>query len=89
MKIIPLGLLLSIKLTGNENWIEIKTTEQTQTPKATKNLDINLSQIEPINKMMHNITLVKQLMDVIPQKEAPAPSDNKNWFILNAEEPQQ
>jgi hypothetical protein len=86
MKIIALVLLISItiKISANENWINIEPINTTQTSKSNTKRDVNLSQIEPINKMMKNATVIKQLMDATSKKDIPATND-KNWFVLNTE----
>jgi len=45
---------------------------------------MNLSQIKPLNKMMKNVTVVKQLLDATSKKEKTTTND-KNWFTLNNE----
>jgi len=87
MKII-LTLLSFIILNShaNENWIKIEPINTTQTPKQDPKIDINLSQIEPVNKMIKNATLIKQLIDATGKKENTKPSNDKNWFVLKSEE---
>jgi len=85
MKLLLLFLLFEIITQGaNENWIPITSFNKTKTPKSTTKLDINLSQIEPINKMIKNITAIKQLIDVGTKKEA-STTNEKSWFILKNE----
>lgn len=69
-------ILTGLNLYADKNWIAIEPTNK----KKTQNLDINLSQVEPINKMMKNAMVIKQLIDS-SKKEKPS-SDNKNWFVL-------
>ena len=78
-------LFQAITLSADKNWIPITTQDKDQTAKPTKKLDVNLSQIEPINKMMKNVTLVQQLIEATSKKEKPATND-KNWFVLNTKE---
>ncbi|PHS57290.1 MAG: hypothetical protein COB17_06770 [Sulfurimonas sp.] len=90
MKIASLRLLLifiTIKISANENWIKIEPINKTQTSKSNTKVDIDLSQIEPINKMMKNATVIKQLIDATSKKDEPT-SNEKNWFVLNAEDSQ-
>jgi len=90
MKMISLTLVLifiTIKISANENWIKIEPINKTQTPKSATNLDVNLSQIEPINKMMKNVTVIKQLVDATSKKDE-STSSKKNWFVLNTEDSQ-
>ncbi len=84
-----LSFLIFVKITlfANENWIKIEPINNAQTPKSNIKLDVNLSQIEPINKMMKNATAIKQLVDATNKKEAAA-SNEKHWFVLNSEESQ-
>ena len=79
-------LIVSVSLYANENWIKIEpiNTAQTQKPKQETQVDVNLSKIEPVNKMMKNVTLIKQIIDATNKKEKQTKSD-KNWFILGKE----
>ena len=83
MKVV-LALLIFISLSANENWIKIKSMNQTQTPKPKNKLDANLSKIAPINKMMKNATVIKQIIDATSKKEKQTTND-KNWFVLKEE----
>ncbi len=88
MKIISFGLLLiviAIKISANENWITIEPINQTKISKPDTNVDINLSQIEPVNKIMKNATVIKQFIDATSKKDEPTAND-KNWFILNTKD---
>ena len=78
-------ILLTINLYADKNWIQIEPISKTQTAKPKTKLDVNLSQIEPINKMMKNAIVVRQLIDATNKKEKPATND-KNWFVLNSED---
>jgi hypothetical protein len=86
MKIISLVLLvlIAVKISANENWIEIEPLNKTQTSKSNTKIDVDLSQIEPINNMMKNATVMKKLMDATSKKGVPA-SNEKKWFVLNTE----
>ncbi len=90
MKIISvLMTLIIVHLYANEKWIKIEPIADTQTPKAQKQetkSDVNLSQIEPINKMMKNISLIQQIIKVTDKKETKQPTNNdKNWFVIQEE----
>ena len=88
MKIVSLTLLLiflTINLYADKNWIQIESINKTQTAKSKTKLDVNLSQIEPINKMMKNATVIKQLIDATNKKEEPV-NNEKNWFVLKSED---
>ena len=82
--LLPLLFLLSqtIMLYADKNWIPIQSTNKTQTPKSATNLDVNLSQLEPINKIIKNATVIKQLIDATSKKDKSA-SDEKKWFMLH------
>ncbi len=83
MKItLPLLLiLLTIKVSANENWITIQSTNKTQVSKSNTKLETTLSQIVPINQMMQKATVIKKLIDMTNKKEKQ--SDNKqNWFVI-------
>jgi len=47
--------------------------------------NINLSKIEPLNKMMKNAIIIKQLIDATSKKEKQTTTtdNNKNWFEIN------
>jgi len=85
--LLPLLFLLfqAIILHSDKNWIPIAPINKTQTSKSTTHLDVNLSQVEPINDMIKNATVVKQLIDATRNKERPVTND-KNWFILHTEQ---
>ncbi len=87
MKTVSLTLLLiflTINLYADKNWIEIEPINKTKTAKPKTKLDINLSQIEPVNKIIKNVTVFKQLLDSTSKKEKIDKND-KNWIILNNE----
>ena len=80
-----LTLIFPLKiLSANENWIKIEPINNTKAPKSNTKLDVNLSQIEPVNKMMKNATAIKQLIDATSKKEKQTTND-KNWFVFNSE----
>ena len=64
--------------------LQIHPINKTQTAKSKTKLDIDLSQIEPINKIMKKATFLKQLVDATRKKEK-VDTNDKNWFILNNE----
>ena len=75
-------------LHANENWIKIKPISTIQTPKKETTLDINLTQIKPVNKMLKQATVIKQIIDATNtiNKKEKEPTHDKNWFILKNEE---
>ncbi len=81
--------LIAVNLHANENWITIEPIVETQTPKAQKQetaLDVNLSQIEPIHKMMKNINLIQQVIKATTKREKKRETpNNKKWFVINAQ----
>ena len=86
MKIKSLILLLifiAINLYADKNWIKIESTNKVQTPKSNTKTDLNLSQIQPLNNILKNVTLVKKLLDQKREKEPV--TNEKNWFVLNKE----
>ena len=87
MKII-LTLITFISLSANENWIKIEPINQTKVPKHKSKLDVNLSQIEPVSKMMKNATAIKQIIDATntTNKKEKELAHDKNWFTLNNKE---
>ena len=79
---------MSVSLSANEKWIKIEPINQTKTSKPKNKVDVNLSQIAPINKMMKNATAIKQIIDATntTSKKEKQPTSDKNWFVLNNEE---
>jgi len=71
-------------LYANENWIKIEPINNTQAKKSNVKQDVNISKTKPINKIIKNATLIKQLIDATSKKEEQTTND-KNWFILNNE----
>ena len=87
MKIILTLLALAfitITLYADKNWIKIEPINKTQTSKSNTKIDVDLSQIEPINKIIKNAIVIKQLIDN-SKKEKPTTND-KNWFVFNTKE---
>lgn len=80
-----LSLFLTSTASANENWIPITPIDKPQTSKQSAKLDVNLSQVGPVNKIMKNATVIKQLIDTTSKKEIVTTKD-KNWFVLNSEE---
>ncbi|WP_294965305.1 hypothetical protein [Sulfurimonas sp.] len=80
--LILLLIFTALILNADKNWIEIKTTDKTQKVQTKPKLD--LSQIQPINKMMKNLKIVKELID--NTKKEKVVTNDKNWFVLNSKE---
>jgi hypothetical protein len=76
-------LFAILSLSANENWILITPLEKNA--KTATQLDVNLSQIEPINNIIKNAKVVKQLLDATAKKDLPA-TNEKDWFIINTKE---
>lgn len=74
-------ILVNINLYANENWIKIEQVDKTKKLKQTVITDLNLSQVQPISKLIQNAKLIKQLIDNT-KKETPEVKD-KNWFVLS------
>lgn len=90
MKIISVLIsFIIVNLYASEKWIKIEPITDTQIVKAQKpksKLDINLSQIAPISKMMQNISLIQQVIKATSKKETKRESSStKNWFIMNTQ----
>lgn len=78
MKILALILLFTtLSLYAHKNWIPLQTTDKLHTPKATTKVDINLSKIAPLNKIMKNATLLQQLLNMKTQKKENDYSDKE------------
>jgi len=84
---LALTIITFISLSANENWIKIEPINQTKIPKPKSKLDVNLTQIEPVSKMMKNATAIKQIIDATNtiNKKEKEPTHDKNWFILKNE----
>jgi hypothetical protein len=82
--LILLTIFVTTTLSADNNWIQIEPINKAKTEKPKTKLDVDLSQIEPINKMMKKVTVLKQLVDATSKKEKVATND-KNWFIINNE----
>ena len=80
--IVPTLIFLTINLYADSNWIPIEPINKTKTVKSDSKIAIDLSQIAPVNKIMKNAMLVKQLIDATNKKEK-VTTNNKNWFMLN------
>jgi len=74
-----LFIFITINLDADKNWIKIEPLNKTQPSKSNTKSDHNLSQMQPINKMIKNAILIKELID--NKKEKPT-TNNKNWFVL-------
>jgi len=77
-------LAFSVFLSANEKWIAITPNEQTPKVKPKTQLDLNLSQVKPINQIIKQATIIKQIMDTTSKKEKQT-SNDKNWFVLKNE----
>ena len=85
MKIIVTALcsiLITINVHADKKWIPIETTKTTQKTKENIKLDVNLSKIQPINKLMRNVIAIKQLIDSSKNQKSNI-SNNKNWYVLD------
>ena len=70
-------------LHANDNWIKIEPISTMQTPKKETPVDINLTQIKPVNKMLKQATVIKQIIDATSKTKKKKPTNDKNWFIIN------
>ena len=86
MKITSLVFYLiftTLSLSADKNWIPLKPVDKAKAPEKNTQLDANPSQTEPINKIMKNVMLIKELID--HTKEEKSAANEKNWFVLNGE----
>ena len=84
MKITSLLLFtvfITMNLYADKNWIAIEPIDKTKTSKQNTKLNVNLSQIEPIKKMIKNATVIKQLIDS-SKKEKASTNNDKHWYAL-------
>jgi len=78
-------IFVTITLYANENWIKIEPMNGTKKVEKKAKIDVDVSKVKPINKMLKNITIIKQLLDATSKKEKPTTNNEKNWFVLNKE----
>ena len=85
MKIILLVLQIFIitTLPADKNWIQIEPINKTHIEKSKTKLEVNLSQIVPINNMMQKASVIKQLIDATTSKKKKVSANAKNWIALN------
>ena len=81
---ILLFLAFGVLSSASENWIPIEPNGQTKKLKPKTQIDVNLSQIKPINKIIKQATIIKQIMNTTSKKEKQT-SNDKNWFVLKNE----
>ncbi len=84
MKIISVLIILTIvNLHANDKWIKIEPITDTKEHKTKT--DLNLSQSEPMRKIMKNISLIQNIIKVANKKETKKQTTNKNWFVIQEE----
>ena len=74
--------IFPVLIIANENWIKIESINKKQAQKSHKQLNVNLSQIEPIRKIIKRASIVKKLIDIEGKKERESKS-RKSWFKIN------
>lgn len=75
-------LLITPNLYADKNWIDIQPINQPKSKETKKNIDINLTQIKPINTMMQRATIIKDIIKIVDKKKE-LPKDEKNWFLIS------
>jgi hypothetical protein len=77
-------LLITLQLSANKNWIPITSTDTKKTSKKSTELQIDLTQLKPLNKMMRKVTLIKKILNMTTKtKKIEKVVENKNrWFVL-------
>jgi len=73
-------ILASVMLHADKKWIPINTINETKVSSSNLQSDMHLSQMEPINKVIKNLTVAKQLLDNA-NKVKPTVHEKK-WFLL-------
>lgn len=89
MKIVRLVFIIffiSIGLDANEKWISFEKETKKEQPKATtqnsKNMQINLANLNPAQRMINKIKLAKYFLDRVPQKKQSSKQEQKKWFKI-------
>jgi len=80
-----LSILLAItNLYADRKWIQIEpiNTSRKTTHKIAQS-DINISQVQPINKLIEGAQIIKQLIDSPSYKKKPKQKSEKNWYVLD------
>ncbi|MFA5460488.1 MAG: hypothetical protein WC274_00245 [Sulfurimonas sp.] len=73
-------IFIATTLSAEKNWIEIEPTNKPQTQKPDIKTDVNLSQNEPINRIIKNVAAVKNMLDATSKEEKP--TNDKKWFEI-------
>ena len=82
--IILFFLFITVNLYADKKWISIEPVSTTQNTKENVNkLDIKPSQMQPINKLIKNATIIKRLVDNKRDKEKLNEDSKKNWYSLD------
>ncbi len=74
-------VFITVNLSADKNWIPIEPADKAKSTQQNTQLDVDLSQVEPIKKIMKSVITIKQLMDKT-KKEKENTADDKNWFEL-------
>lgn len=83
MKILSsLFIILNLNLLADKNWIDIEPLNKKTSNQTSEILDINLSQIQPLNKMLQNAKVIQQVMDTTTREKKKYKTE-KNWFVIN------
>ena len=83
MKILSsLFIILNLNLLADKNWIDIEPLNKKTSKQTSETIDINLSQIQPLNKMLQNAKVIQQVMDTTTREKKKYKTE-KNWFVIN------
>ena len=81
--IILFFLFITVGLYADKKWISIEPVSTTQnTKQESSKLEINPSQMQPINKLIRNAKIIKRLVDNKRDKEKFNEDSKKNWYSL-------
>ncbi|MFT7003052.1 MAG: hypothetical protein ACJAWW_000386 [Sulfurimonas sp.] len=80
MKKILLIVFLTINLYADKNWIKIESADKPKPIISSNKLNLNASQMKPINNIIKSATIIKQLIDAKQIEESK--NKSKNWFTL-------
>ena len=71
----------AISLHSNEKWIPLVSPNKPHNKKRSVPLDVNVSQARPMNNLIKNATLIKELFE--KKRKEVSPQNDKNWFVIN------
>ena len=77
MKFLLLFLFIAISLFAQKKWISLKEVKNTK-----QKADINLSQLQSVNKLLQGAKIIFPLIDKKDNHKKKNLNSKKNWFII-------